>query len=40
VDFAEFPELLDQLEKRARIDFRPIEHQVLYLVKRGLEEGL
>jgi len=39
VDFADFPGLLEQLEKRARADFRPIEHQVLYLVKRGLEES-
>jgi len=40
VDFEQFPELLEQVEERARKDFRPIEHEVLYLVKQGLGTGL
>jgi len=39
VDFADFPEILEQLEQQARTDIRSIENQVLYLVKRGLGEG-
>ena len=39
VDFADFPELLEQVEERARTDIRTVEHEVLYLVKCGITTG-
>jgi len=38
LDFSNYPELYEKLEKQARKDFRPVELEILYLLKTVLEE--
>ena len=37
IDFSNAPELLDKLEKKAKEEFRSVNSQILYLIRRGLD---
>ena len=39
LNFEKYPDLLNQVNKMAHKDLRPVEMQIIYLVKEGLVDG-